>query len=62
MVLRQLLGSRRGASVVEYALLAALIALAGLLAMCTLGGEVGTTLNKVEANMASATGMQFSTP
>ena len=41
----------RGATAIEYGLIAALIAVAAIGAMSALGGQITTTLNNVTANM-----------
>ena len=47
----KLLRSRRGATAIEYGLIAALIAVAAIGAMSRLGGKLNTTLNAVSGNM-----------
>ncbi len=42
---------RRGATAIEYGLIAALIAVAAIGAMSRLGGKVGTTFNQVSNGM-----------
>ena len=51
MFTRKLLKSERGATAIEYGLIAALIAVAAITAMSSLGGKVGTTFNNVSENM-----------
>ena len=41
----------RGATAIEYGLIAALIAVAAITAMSSLGGKIGTTFNNVTSNM-----------
>ena len=41
----------RGATAIEYGLIAALIAIAAITAMSTVGGQVSTTFNNVGTNM-----------
>ena len=42
---------QRGATAIEYGLIAALIAVAAITAMSNLGKKVGNTFNNVTANM-----------
>ena len=42
----------RGATAIEYGLIAALIAVAAVTAMGTLGNKLGTTFNNVESKMS----------
>jgi pilus assembly protein Flp/PilA len=51
--LRYLLKNSKGATAIEYGLIAALIAVAAITAMSSLGGQLGNTFNKVKGNMAS---------
>ena len=51
MFTRKLLKSERGATAIEYGLIAALIAVAAITAMSSRGGQVGTTFNNVSENM-----------
>lgn len=48
---RKLMKSERGATAIEYGLIAALIAVAAITAMTSLGTKVGTTFNNVSDNM-----------
>jgi pilus assembly protein Flp/PilA len=48
---RKLIKSNKGATAIEYGLIAALIAVAAITAMSSLGGKVGTTFNNVSENM-----------
>lgn len=45
---------RSGATAIEYGLIAALIAVASITALQSLGGEVSTTFNTADSAMASA--------
>lgn len=49
-----LLRDRRGATAIEYGLIAALIAVAAIGAMSALGGQITTTFNNVTANMKAS--------
>jgi pilus assembly protein Flp/PilA len=49
--LRKIVRNNKGATAIEYGLIAALIAVAAITAMSTLGEKVGTTFNNVSANM-----------
>ena len=51
MLKRNILKSQKGATAIEYGLIAALIAVAAITAMNSLGGKVGTTFNNVSENM-----------
>jgi len=42
----------RGATAIEYGLIAALIAVAAITAMSTLGGKIGSTFNSVSSNLS----------
>jgi pilus assembly protein Flp/PilA len=53
-ILRQLLRQNKGATAIEYGLIAALIAVAAISAMSSLGGQLGNTFNKAKGNMAAA--------
>lgn len=44
----------RGATAIEYGLIAALIAVAAIGAMSALGGQITTTFNNVTANMKAS--------
>ena len=50
-IFRKLLGDSKGATAIEYGLIAALIAVAAISAMTTLGGKVAKTFNNVASNM-----------
>ena len=47
----RLIRDRRGATAIEYGLIAALIAIAAISAMSTLGGGISTTFNNVSDNL-----------
>jgi pilus assembly protein Flp/PilA len=51
---RKLLKDSKGATAIEYGLIAALIAVAAISAMTTLGGKVATTFNNVANNMKAS--------
>ncbi len=48
---RKMLKNTKGATAIEYGLIAALIAVAAISAMSTLGGKISTTFNNVSANL-----------
>lgn len=48
---RKLIKNSKGATAIEYGLIAALIAVAAISAMSTLGGKISTTFNNVSANL-----------
>jgi pilus assembly protein Flp/PilA len=48
---RKIFQSRRAATAIEYGLIAALIAVAAVAAMSSLGKKVSTTFNNVNTNM-----------
>ena len=52
--IRNILKNSKGATAIEYGLIAALIAVAAISAMTTLGGKVATTFNNVSANMKAS--------
>jgi pilus assembly protein Flp/PilA len=52
-ILRNLKSDKKGATAIEYGLIAALIAVAAITAMSNLGGQLGNTFNQVKGNMAS---------
>jgi pilus assembly protein Flp/PilA len=54
MRLFKLLKDTRGATAIEYGLIAALIAVAAISAMTTLGKKVATTFNNVATNMKAS--------
>ncbi|HMI20796.1 MAG TPA: Flp family type IVb pilin [Sphingomonas sp.] len=49
--LKNLASEKRGATAIEYGLIAALIAVAAIGAMSTLGGKLSTTFSNVSNNM-----------
>jgi pilus assembly protein Flp/PilA len=49
--LRKIIRNSKGATAIEYGLIAALIAVAAITAMSSLGTKVGTTFNNVSSNM-----------
>ena len=51
---RRLLGDRRGATAIEYGLIAALIAVAAITAMGALGNSLSNTFNLVSTRMNNA--------
>jgi pilus assembly protein Flp/PilA len=51
---RKLFKDSKGATAIEYGLIAALIAVAAISAMSTLGGKVATTFNNVATNMKAS--------
>jgi pilus assembly protein Flp/PilA len=51
MILRKLLKNEKGATAIEYGLIAALIAVAAITAMDGLGKQLNTTMTKVSSNM-----------
>lgn len=53
-MLNRLRGSKRGATAIEYGLIAALIAVAAIAAMGGLGNRVKTTFSNVSSNMKAS--------
>jgi pilus assembly protein Flp/PilA len=53
-LIHKIRSDRRGATAIEYGLIAALIAVAAITAMSSLGGQLSNTFNQVKGNMASA--------
>lgn len=51
--LRNLSADKKGATAIEYGLIAALIAVAAITAMSNLGGQLSNTFNTVQGNMAA---------
>jgi len=47
-------GDRRGATAIEYGLIAALIAVAAITAMTALGNQLSTTFSNVSNNMKAS--------
>jgi pilus assembly protein Flp/PilA len=52
--INKLLRDEAGATAIEYGLIAALIAVAAITAMSTLGDQLSTTFNKVATEMKNA--------
>ncbi|HWH17015.1 MAG TPA: Flp family type IVb pilin [Allosphingosinicella sp.] len=50
----KLLKNKKGATAIEYGLIAALIAIAAITAMTALGGELNETFTKVDTSLDSA--------
>jgi len=50
----QILRDRRGATAIEYGLIAALIAVAAITAMTSLGNQLKTTFSNVSNNMKAS--------
>lgn len=50
-MLSRLLWSEEGQGLIEYALIAALIAIAAIVALTFLGGKIGNTFNNIGANI-----------
>lgn len=55
MFIRKLFKNEKGATAIEYGLIAALIAVAAVAAMTTLGTTLSGTFNRVSANLTVAT-------
>jgi len=53
-MIRRLFRSRKGATAIEYGLIAALIAVAAIAAMQSLGNQLGKTFDNVSANMKAS--------
>jgi len=53
-ILRKLLGNNKGATAIEYGLIAALIAVAGVAAFQTLGTSIRGTMNNAAGEMDNA--------
>ena len=51
---RKIIRNTKGATAIEYGLIAALIAVAAITAMTSLGTKVATTFNNVSANMKAS--------
>ena len=51
-IFRKMLKNEKGATAIEYGLIAALIAVAAITAMSGLGNQLNTTFNKVTTEMA----------
>ena len=52
--IKKLARNNKGATAIEYGLIAALIAVAAITAMQSLGTSLSTTFNKVSSNMTTA--------
>ncbi len=52
--IRKMLNNNKGATAIEYGLIAALIAVAAIGAMSSLGGKLNTTFNKVANNLSNS--------
>lgn len=52
--IRNLIKNSKGATAIEYGLIAALIAVAAIGAMSTLGGQIKKTFNNVTTNMKAS--------
>jgi pilus assembly protein Flp/PilA len=53
-IMRKLMMNEKGATAIEYGLIAALIAVAAITAMGALGSSISATLNDASAEMATA--------
>jgi pilus assembly protein Flp/PilA len=53
MFIRKLIRDKKGATAIEYGLIAALIAVAAITAMQGLGTQLGTTFNNVATEMGA---------
>lgn len=51
--MRKILKNKKGATAIEYGLIAALVAVAAITAMKNLGSSIGTTFNRVGTNLTS---------
>lgn len=54
LYLRRLVRDKKAATAIEYGLIAALIAVAAITAMRSLGTNLNTTFNKVSTNMTTS--------
>ena len=54
--INKILRNSEGATAIEYGLIAALIAVAAITAMGTIGGQLNTTFTKVGTDMSEETG------
>jgi pilus assembly protein Flp/PilA len=52
-VFQKFASDKKGATAIEYGLIAALIAVAAITAMSNLGSQLNTTFDKVKTNMAA---------
>jgi pilus assembly protein Flp/PilA len=55
LFIRKLVRNKKGATAIEYGLIAALIAVAAIAAMRGLGGQLKSTFNTTSSSMASGT-------
>lgn len=53
-IIRKILKNTKGATAIEYGLIAALIAVAAITAMTSVGTELGTTFNGVAGDLSTA--------
>ncbi len=53
-ILRKLFANKKGATAIEYGLIAALIAVAGVSAFSALGSQISKTMNNAATEMADA--------
>ena len=53
-ILRKMFADKKGATAIEYGLIAALIAVAAITAMSTLGTNLSNTFNKVANNIKTS--------
>ncbi len=51
--IRNILGNKKGATAIEYGLIAALIAVAAITAMTSLGSNLNATFTKVSTNLTT---------
>lgn len=51
--IKKLRGNKKGATAIEYGLIAALIAVAAITAMAGLGSQLGSTFNKTSSTLKS---------
>lgn len=54
--IRKMLKNTKGATAIEYGLIAALIAVAAIAAMTSLGSQLSKTFNNVSSSMKTTTG------
>ncbi|RIA37126.1 pilus assembly protein Flp/PilA [Hephaestia caeni] len=54
--IRKIFSDKKGATAIEYGLIAALIAVAAIAAMSGLGKQLGNTFNEVSSTMANGSG------
>lgn len=53
-ILRRLARDQEGATAIEYGLIAALIAVAAIAALTSVGGQLSTTFNKASTSLSNA--------